>query len=71
MFFSDRDASKVALAHLVNGLNQGGFLLLDMQNLSSHLASLGAIGIPRPQYQLLLSQAVRRKAAWPTPANTV
>lgn len=50
MFYRERDASKVALTFLVNHLRQRGFCLFDVQQSSSHLASLGAIEIPRRQF---------------------
>ncbi|WP_257719809.1 leucyl/phenylalanyl-tRNA--protein transferase [Sphingopyxis macrogoltabida] len=45
-----RDASKVALAHLVARLRAGGWRLLDCQFITPHLASLGAIEIPQRDY---------------------
>jgi len=45
-----RDASKVALAHLVARLIAGGWKLLDCQFLTPHLASLGAIEIRQADY---------------------
>ena len=60
MFHSETDASKVALAALVSRLNERGFQLLDVQYLTSHLASLGAIEIPHKEYYLLLKRALRR-----------
>ncbi len=45
-----RDASKVALAHLVARLKAGGWRLLDCQFITPHLASLGAIEIPQRDY---------------------
>ena len=53
-----RDASKVAIAWLVARLKVGGFTLLDCQFQTDHLASLGAIEIPREDYLGLLSEAV-------------
>jgi leucyl/phenylalanyl-tRNA---protein transferase len=58
MFSRTRDASKVALAHLVARLRLGGFTLLDCQFLTPHLASLGAIEIARADYVSLLSSAL-------------
>ena len=58
MFSRRRDASKVALAHLVARLRVGGFRLLDCQFITDHLASLGAIEIPRAVYVSLLSSAL-------------
>src|SRR5690348_4928384 len=54
MFSRERDASKVALAHLVARLKAGGFRLLDTQFITSHLAQFGAIEIPRDTYLVLL-----------------
>lgn len=53
-----RDASKVALTHLVARLQAGGFRLLDCQFITDHLASLGAIEIPRDDYVALLAAAL-------------
>lgn len=52
------DASKVALAWLVARLKAGGFTLLDCQFQTDHLASLGAIEIPRRDYLALLGEAL-------------
>ena len=58
MFSRARDASKVALAHLVARLRVGGFRLLDCQFLTPHLASLGAVEIGRADYVGLLDAAL-------------
>jgi len=58
-----RDASKVGLAHLVARLKAGGFTLLDCQFQTEHLASLGAIEIPRDDYIALLGAALGDSAA--------
>lgn len=50
MFHLMRDASKVALVALVRHLQARGFRTLDIQQLSAHTASMGAIEIPRHQY---------------------
>jgi leucyl/phenylalanyl-tRNA--protein transferase len=50
MFHRRTDASKVALVHLVGRLREGGATLLDVQWSTPHLASLGAVEIPRPTY---------------------
>ncbi|MDQ2091404.1 leucyl/phenylalanyl-tRNA--protein transferase [Marimonas arenosa] len=52
------DGSKIALAHLVDHLNRAGFTLFDTQFLTPHLASLGAIEIPRADYRLRLEDAL-------------
>ncbi len=53
-----RDASKVAIAWLVARLRVGGFTLLDCQFMTNHLASLGAVEIPRAAYLVELSGAL-------------
>ncbi|HET9813136.1 MAG TPA: leucyl/phenylalanyl-tRNA--protein transferase, partial [Sphingomicrobium sp.] len=58
MFSRRTDASKVALAWLVARLKAGNFTLLDCQFMTDHLASLGAVGIPRETYVALLSAAL-------------
>jgi leucyl/phenylalanyl-tRNA--protein transferase len=65
MFSRQRDASKVALVHLVEGLKRGGFVLLDTQFLTAHLARFGAVEIPRAQYLIKLNTALNREALWP------
>jgi len=65
MFSRRRDASKVALVHLVAGLKRGGFTLLDTQFITAHLARFGAIEIPRERYLLKLQDALNREALWP------
>ena len=66
MFHRARDASKVALVHLVARLNAGGFQLLDTQFLTDHLKSLGAYEVPRDYYQKLLSQGLEGEADFET-----
>jgi leucyl/phenylalanyl-tRNA--protein transferase len=58
MFHHTTDASKVALVALVERLRTIGAVLLDVQWLTPHLASLGAVEIPRPAYLDRLSVAV-------------
>ena len=58
MFHRVRDASKVALVHLVARLIAGGFELLDTQYVTEHLRSFGAVEIPRRRYRTLLDRAV-------------
>jgi leucyl/phenylalanyl-tRNA--protein transferase len=58
MFSRRTDASKVALAWLVARLKVGNFTLLDCQFMTEHLASLGAITVPRETYVALLSAAL-------------
>jgi leucyl/phenylalanyl-tRNA--protein transferase len=66
MFSFARDASKVALVHLVARLRLGGFQLLDTQFVTSHLAQFGAAEIPRELYKQLLAAAVDHPAVWLT-----
>ncbi len=58
MFHRARDASKVALVHLVARLRAGGFKLLDTQFVTDHLKTFGAIEVPRRQYHKLLEAAL-------------
>ena len=58
-----RDASKVAIATLVARLRVGGFELLDCQFMTDHLASLGAVEVPREAYLVLLSAALGEGSA--------
>jgi leucyl/phenylalanyl-tRNA--protein transferase len=58
MFHRERDASKVALVHLVARLKAGGFRLLDTQFVTEHLKSFGAVEVPRRQYHKLLEAAL-------------
>ncbi len=68
MFHLARDASKVALVHLVARLRLGGYRLLDTQFVTPHLASLGAVEVPRSAYLQMLGRALSIEAdfnAWP------
>jgi leucyl/phenylalanyl-tRNA---protein transferase len=58
MFHRQRDASKVALVALVDAMRGGGGQLLDVQWLTPHLASLGAVPVSRDRYHCLLNEAV-------------
>jgi leucyl/phenylalanyl-tRNA--protein transferase len=62
MFSTRTDASKVALAHLVARLRLGGFLLLDTQFLTAHLARFGTVEISRADYHVLLARALEVQA---------
>jgi leucyl/phenylalanyl-tRNA---protein transferase len=62
MFHRARDASKVALVHLVARLIAGGFVLLDTQFVTPHLRSFGALEVSRRRYRALLDQAVAGNA---------
>ncbi|TXJ17338.1 MAG: leucyl/phenylalanyl-tRNA--protein transferase [Afipia sp.] len=58
MFHTERDASKVALVHLVARLIAGGFVLLDTQFVTDHLRTFGAVEVPRRRYRAMLDEAV-------------
>lgn len=62
MFHTARDASKVALVHLVARLITGGFVLLDTQFVTDHLRTFGAVEVPRRRYRTLLDDAVTGSA---------
>jgi leucyl/phenylalanyl-tRNA---protein transferase len=64
MFHRVRDASKVALASLVDRLTRRGFLLLDTQWVTPHLEQFGAIEIPRREYLHQLKQALSKECAF-------
>ncbi len=67
MFSNRRDGSKVALVWLVHRLRAGRFRLFDTQFLTSHLASLGGVEIPRAEYHRQLAQAVAAQAVFDPP----
>lgn len=60
MFHLQTDASKVALVALVDLLRQGGSSLLDVQWVTPHLRTLGAVEVSRGRYHELLAEAVTR-----------
>ncbi|WP_298405335.1 leucyl/phenylalanyl-tRNA--protein transferase [uncultured Chloroflexus sp.] len=65
MFHRVRDASKVALVHLVERLRRGGFVLLDSQFVvGPHMLQFGTIEISRGEYHRLLRVALRTPAVW-------
>ena len=72
MFSHRTDASKLALAYLVDRLRTSGFTLFDTQFLTPHLASLGAVEISRAEYRKRLRIALQNTAdfdcAGPIPA---
>jgi leucyl/phenylalanyl-tRNA--protein transferase len=65
MFSRVPDASKVTLVHLAARLVKGGFLLLDTQFVTAHLARFGAVEIPRTLYKRRLAAAIRANAYFP------
>ena len=62
MFSRKRDASKVALVHLIARLRSCGFLLLDAQFTTDHLSQFGAREIPRKEYRIKLAEALNIEA---------
>jgi len=76
MFHRARDASKVALVHLIARLKAGRFRLLDTQFVTDHLKMFGATEVSRRQYHKLLADALIGEAdfaalplAWPIPGE--
>ena len=64
MFSTARDASKVALVHLVARLRVGGYRLLDTQFTTSHLEQFGTVEVRRDDYKAMLAQAIDGQAQW-------
>ncbi len=62
MFSRERDASKVALVHLVARLKRGGWRLLDAQFLTQHLSQFGAVEMPQADYLARLKPALAIQA---------
>jgi leucyl/phenylalanyl-tRNA--protein transferase len=60
MFHRRTDASKVAFVALVDRLRVGGATLFDVQWCTDHLASLGAVEVPRARYLAMLAEAIER-----------
>lgn len=58
MFSRRTDASKLALAWLIAHLRRRGFALFDVQFMTAHLRSLGAVEIPRAEYRRRLALAL-------------
>ncbi len=64
MVSRERDASKVALVWLVRRLRAGGFVLLDTQMTTPHLARFGVVEVPRAEYERRLAEALAVEADW-------
>jgi len=64
MFHRVTDASKVALASLVDRLRRRGFLLLDIQWVTPHLQQFGATAISKRRYLTLLARALERECSF-------
>jgi leucyl/phenylalanyl-tRNA--protein transferase len=58
MFHHARDASKIALVHLVARLRAGGYRLLDTQYVTEHLKTFGAVEVPKRRYHRMLEEAI-------------
>jgi leucyl/phenylalanyl-tRNA---protein transferase len=58
MFHRTRDASKIALVHLVARLRAGSYHLLDTQYVTDHLRSFGAVAIGKRRYHRVLEEAI-------------
>jgi len=58
MFHRERDASKIALVHLVARLKAGGFALLDTQFVTEHLKTFGAVEVSRRAYHKQLETSL-------------
>jgi leucyl/phenylalanyl-tRNA--protein transferase len=71
MFYRVRDASKIALTHLVSRLRERGYLLLDIQQLTPHTASMGAKDISRVEYLRRLARAVQLPITFAEPPAEV
>jgi leucyl/phenylalanyl-tRNA--protein transferase len=65
MFHRQSDASKVALAALVERLQARGFALLDVQMANEHTTRLGAVEIPRHEYLRRLTEATAIDVSFP------
>jgi len=62
MFHRARDASKIALVHLVARLRAGSYRLLDTQYVTEHLRTFGTIEVPKRRYHRLLEDALTGEA---------
>ena len=71
MFSRQRDASKVALVHLVARLRLGGYRLLDTQFVTSHLTQFGTEEVSRERYRVMLAAAVDEPAQWAAESGAV
>lgn len=62
MFHRARDASKIALVHLMARLKAGGYTLCDTQYVTEHLRGFGAVEVPKKRYQRMLEDALTGEA---------
>jgi leucyl/phenylalanyl-tRNA---protein transferase len=68
-FYRVRDASKVALVHLVEHLRASNYLLIDIQQLTPHIERFGATAIPRAEYLDRLASAVNASVSFGAPSD--
>ncbi len=68
MFSRRTDASKIALAYLIDRLRLAGFTLFDTQFITPHLGRLGATEVTRARYHLMLETALEEEADFTAPA---
>ena len=66
MFHRARDASKIALVHLIARLRAGGYRLLDTQYITDHLKTFGAVEVGKRRYHRLLEEAIIGEADFGT-----
>jgi leucyl/phenylalanyl-tRNA--protein transferase len=64
MFYRQRDASKAALAALMEHLQRQGFQLVDIQMKTEHTARFGAVEISRSEYMQRLQKALKTDAVF-------
>lgn len=69
MFSIARDASKVALIELVSRLRRGGFVLLDTQWVTDHLAQFGTYWMPQSTYLQTMRHAIMQPTTWISDAD--
>lgn len=73
MFFRKSNASKVALTHLLDMLQRGGYVLHDIQFMTAHMKRFGAFELPRSEFMQRLEKALQVSATWqqPLPVPTI
>lgn len=70
MFHRVTDASKVALNELIETMRRRGLELLDVQFMTPHLHSLGAVEIPRSEYERRLARAIQLPCTFVDPKDS-
>ena len=69
MFSHQRDASKVALVHLMYRMHAGNYAFVDTQFITKHLTQFGTIEIPRQQYTVMLDAALKLNSDFNAPIS--